>query len=68
MLEVLIVELLCLDLSKTVPFTQTKSLNKLLDMESFFLGNFIDTGGCSLLTNVPRGSTSRFEVEAKARA
>ena len=60
MLVVLIVEFLCHDFNKNVPFTQAKSLIK---HGKLFLLYFHQN--CRVLTNVLGGPTSRFKVEVR---
>ena len=71
MLVMLIVETLCHDLNKNEPFTKEKSLIKhgtgklFLPYFNTWIRKFHQN--CKVLTNVLGGSTSRFEVEARAR-
>ena len=67
---VLIVELLCHDLNKIVPFTQAKSLIKHGKLFLPYFNTWIRKfhQNCRVLTNVLGRPTSRFKVEARARA
>ena len=68
MLVVLIVELLYHDLNQFVPFSQAKSLIKHGDF--FLILPYFNAWfrkfhqNCRVLSNVLRGSTSRFKVES----
>ena len=68
MLVVLIVELFYHDLNQFVPFSQAKSLIKHGDF--FLILPYFNAWfrkfhqNCTVLSNVLRGSTSRFEVES----
>ena len=68
MLVVLTVELSCHGINKNVPFTQAKSLIKHGKIFLLYFNDWIKKfhQNCRVLTNVLGGSTSRFEVEARA--
>ena len=65
-----LIELLCHDINKNVPFNQAKSLIKHGKLFLPYFNTWIRKfhQNCRVLTNVLGGSTLRFEVETSSRA